>query len=682
MKRLLFLLLAALSLASCSLYMDGDEANGSGSDDRDSLATGDGFTAPRTEVTDEGTCTVQFRDGVHVYDDHNSRYVVAVDDSVVYFSLSTPYEHLPQVGEVIYSGFTQTFPEGYMAEVALVTRENGLYKCLCRRTSLDRVYREYKAKYSIDAGRYVRTAGDPLYQVAKRHAAPATRAVDHVSNRVFYVNFDTADMDWLPTESTGKWYQKSGDFKGTARLEMTTYIKLDYEIDMSDQEVYCLVTDSTVLTVEFSGTGSLKLDVTLVASDDALVKIRNLQIPLGTTPFKIEVAPSLTASFSASVTGKASMSKTVVNKNGFRKDETGTFRLSERPTYDWRVGYSKEVSAELKVEPKFAVDFSLGDKFNTVMLGVTPYVSIPITFSFVMNHDDTGFYFSQTPMLKAGLEIGVDLLAKVAFLDNTIWSWTPKMTQTYFPWLTLNLMPSLSNLTVTPQGEMSGSPTTTYVATFGISDISWAPDLSPILEIYDEDDMLVQQITVFKERANGKTHKTYSTQVTVPTDRNVSYYAKVSYTHNGLLFKFDERMDFGTSVRLTMPQVLQSVGMLDYQKRRTPHYFEVAGMMVLTGSSHVSKWGLHCYLYNDKGKVVLDKRLTFESRDGFKNFRVKFWSKNPGPYKLALVPCYVTGFVVTDAFTDLEQYAKTISLDPYFDDEGSDSTPGIDLVLK
>lgn len=682
MKRLLFLLLSALTLASCSLYMDGDDANNKDLAARDSLATGDGFTAPRTEVTDEGTCTYQFRDGVHIYDDTNSKYVVAVDDSVVYFALSTPYEHLPQVGEVIYSGFTETFPDGYMAEVALVTRENGLYKCLCQRTSLNRVYREYKAKYSIDAGRYVKTAGEPLYKVARRHAAPAAREVDHVSNRVFYVNFDTADMDLLPTESTGKWYKKSGDFKGTARMEMTTYLKFDYEIDMSAQKVYCLVTDSTVLTLDISGTGNLKLDVTLVASDDALVKIPEFSIPLGTTPCAINVAPSLSATFSASVTGKASMSKTVVNKNGFRKDESGTFRLSEQPTYDWRVGHSKEVSAELRAEPKLAVDVSVSDKFKTIELGVTPYVSIPITFSFVMNHDDTGFYFSQTPMLKAGLEIGLDLLAKVAFLDNTLWSWAPKLLSTYYPWMTLNLMPSLSNLTVTPQGEMSGSPTTTYVATFGISDITWAPDLSPILEIYDEDDVLVQQITIFKERANGSTHKTYSAQVTVPADRNISYYAKVSYIHNGLLFKFDEKMAFGTSVRLTMPQVLQSVGMLDYQKRRTPHYFEVAGVMVLAGSSHVSKWGLHCYLYNDKGKQVLDKRLTFESHDGFKNFRVKFWSKNPGPYKLKIVPCYATGFNVTDAFTDQEQYAKTLSLDPYFGDTGSDSKPGIDLVLK
>lgn len=682
MKRYLLLLLTVLSLASCSLYLDGDEANDTASNDRDSLATGDGFTAPRTEVTGDGTCTYQFNDGVHVYDDKNSQYVVAVDDSVVYFSQSTPYEHMPRVGEVIYSGFTDTFPEGYMAEVALVTRENGLYKCLCRRTSLGRVYSQYKAKYSVDAGQYVETAGEPLPQVAKRHAAAATRGVDHASKRVFHISFDTADMELKPLESTGKWFSKSGNFKGTVKLEMTTFVKLDYEMDLSEKKAYCLVTDSTVFAMEFNGTGNLEFDVTLVASDDAFVKIPQFSIPLGTTPFAMNISPSLSASFSASVNGKASMSKTIVNKNGFRKDDQGAFRLCERPTYNWRTANSQEVSAELKAEPKFSVDFSIGDKMKTVELGVTPYVSIPITFSFVMNHDDTGFYFSQTPMLQAGLELGVDLLVRLAFLDNTLWSWQPKLWKDYFPWATVNLMPSLSNLTVTPQGDDGGSGTATYVATFGIADITRAPDLSPILEIYDEDDVLVQQITQFKEHANGDNHKTYTTRLAVPADHRTSYYAKVSYLHSGLLFKFEETMAFGSSIRLTMPRVAQTVGMLDYQKRRTPHYFEVAGDFMLSGASHVAKWGLRCLLFNDKGKQVLDKRLQFESADGLKRFRVKFWSKNPGPYQLRLVPCYATGFMVKDEFVELAQYAKTISLDPYFGDDGSDSNPGIDLVLK
>ncbi len=49
---------------------------------------------------------------------------------------------------------------------------------------------------------------------------------------------------------------------------------------------------------------------------------------------------------------------------------------------------------------------------------------------------------------------------------------------------------------------------------------------------------------------------------------------------------------------------------------------------------------------------------------------------------MRLVPCYATDFMVKDEFVEQAQYAKTLSLDPYFGDNGSDSNPGIDLVLK
>lgn len=53
MKKIFLLILTALAFASCTLYMDEPEDDKKGKDDN--IENGDGFSAPRTDVTADGT---------------------------------------------------------------------------------------------------------------------------------------------------------------------------------------------------------------------------------------------------------------------------------------------------------------------------------------------------------------------------------------------------------------------------------------------------------------------------------------------------------------------------------------------------------------------------------------------------------------------------------------------------
>ena len=66
MKKLLLLILTALTFASCTLYMDEPEDDKKGKDDN--IENGDGFSAPRTDVTADGTTTYQFNPTTKVFD--------------------------------------------------------------------------------------------------------------------------------------------------------------------------------------------------------------------------------------------------------------------------------------------------------------------------------------------------------------------------------------------------------------------------------------------------------------------------------------------------------------------------------------------------------------------------------------------------------------------------------------
>lgn len=174
MKKIFLLILTALAFASCTLYMDEPEDEKKGKDDN--IENGDGFSSPRTDVSADGTTTYQFNPTTKVFDETNSQYVLNVEDSVVWLSTSTPYEMIPQVGDAIYSTFSEKFPNAMMGKVVSVTKENGMIKCECVSTTLGHVYKKLDVHYEIPIGAYTKPAISEMSLAEKvKYAKQRTR---------------------------------------------------------------------------------------------------------------------------------------------------------------------------------------------------------------------------------------------------------------------------------------------------------------------------------------------------------------------------------------------------------------------------------------------------------------------------------------------------------------------------
>lgn len=174
MKKIFLLILTALAFASCTLYMDEPEDEKKGKDDN--IENGDGFSAPRTDVTADGTTTYQFNPTTKVFDETNSQYVLNVEDSVVWLSTSTPYEMIPQIGDAIYSTFSEKFPNAMMGKVVSVTKENGMIKCVCTDTTLGHVYKKLDIHASINVADYMDPSiADKSLAEKRRYAMQRTR---------------------------------------------------------------------------------------------------------------------------------------------------------------------------------------------------------------------------------------------------------------------------------------------------------------------------------------------------------------------------------------------------------------------------------------------------------------------------------------------------------------------------
>lgn len=281
-----------MALASCTLYMDEpDEPAG-----KDNIENGDGFSSPHTDVTAEGTTTYQFNPTTRVFDEDNSQYVVNVDDSVVWLSTSIPYEQLPQVGDGIYSRFTEAFPEGMMAKVASVTRENGMIKCVCTNTSLDHLFKKLDVKLSINLGDYVDSTGEEetLAQIQNK-AMKRTRAVDKLDDPLVSLKV-TVDNDEFSTDDVNddRWYSFDKGIRGKYTCELKKFISVDFDLSLSDRTYKCITIDSLVVNNTFNLSGKGGVTLRLVGGDYNYRKIiRPKAIPVGSLPISLSFRPSI-----------------------------------------------------------------------------------------------------------------------------------------------------------------------------------------------------------------------------------------------------------------------------------------------------------------------------------------------------------------------------------------------------
>lgn len=132
-------LLAVFLLWSCS-----DDEMGGFQDD-----PVEGMEEPVKEETDSYSITYQYQEDVQVLTPAKSGYIVRVEeDSILYFSKSTPAEVLPEVGEILSSRQTEMLPYGLGGSVMSVTDAGDAYRCVTTAASLDQIFKELEFSYT------------------------------------------------------------------------------------------------------------------------------------------------------------------------------------------------------------------------------------------------------------------------------------------------------------------------------------------------------------------------------------------------------------------------------------------------------------------------------------------------------------------------------------------------------
>ena len=150
------LLLGMMLLAvGCTLYLDEPVPDGG-----DDTPNGDGFSSPKTQLTEFGDVTYQFEEGVRVIDEKYVPYIIycrndtAMHHTEILFTKNIPGDLIPRRGEYIATTMSQLFQSTLCDEVDFVEESQGGYLMTSHVVPLHKVFKELD--FSIDA----RIAGD------------------------------------------------------------------------------------------------------------------------------------------------------------------------------------------------------------------------------------------------------------------------------------------------------------------------------------------------------------------------------------------------------------------------------------------------------------------------------------------------------------------------------------------
>lgn len=117
---------------------------------------GDGFSSPKTQLTEFGEVTYQFEEGVRVIDEKYVPYIIycrndtAMHHTEILFTKNIPGELIPRRGEYIATTMSQLFQSTLCDEVDFVEESQGGYLMTSHVVPLHKVFKELD--FSIDAG--------------------------------------------------------------------------------------------------------------------------------------------------------------------------------------------------------------------------------------------------------------------------------------------------------------------------------------------------------------------------------------------------------------------------------------------------------------------------------------------------------------------------------------------------
>lgn len=194
MKRrfyILWLLAIAVVMNACTLMLDEPEASET---EEPEVSNGDGFSAPKTEVTEFGTTAYQFNDNVRLIDERYRPYLIGAQTDTeegvtkTYFLKSIPADLLPAQGEMLATTLHDIYTGILNDKVDVVENgPNGTIVVTSHLVSLEEVYKVLN--FDVEAA--IVEVDDPDTRSGAGEGKKVLRAVGLGSNVVRGNDWDT-----------------------------------------------------------------------------------------------------------------------------------------------------------------------------------------------------------------------------------------------------------------------------------------------------------------------------------------------------------------------------------------------------------------------------------------------------------------------------------------------------------
>ncbi len=687
MKKIFLLILTALAFASCTLYMDEPEDDKKGKDDN--IENGDGFSSPRTDVTADGTTTYQFNPTTKVFDETNSQYVLNVEDSVVWLSTSTPYEMIPQIGDAIYSNFTETFPDGMIGKVVSVTKENGMIKCVCTDTTLGHVYKKLDIHASINVADYMDPAiADKSLAEKRRYAMQRTREEGIGKPSKWDVTVEINGQKDIAIRN-----YISGSITGQFKLRYLSleYRKVDVDLCLEKSSFRFIFTDSTVVSWSFKAGCTASVDYTLVAVDSlnkgdvALFPIKKkIEIPIGSTPVVLIINPSLVASFSGTLEALGVYRSTTVQEFGLIKTEKdkepkGYKRNYEKSGLDGGNVLNGDLTLQVKAGGEALLAFKKLDRFLKAYFTLT--VGPQLKWSADTDVSDLGILMNKPNTLEAGINFDISVGARLQFLEGKpLWHVNIPLIKKFFPIMTFYFSPALINLEIIPLDYISDINVTKRRYRARATFVKAPKDFNPWLMIFDENHTQILTDVLKKKKTVYDGTTIWEKDFEIDNKNNLSYYAMAGFDDTDNRMIYADKIPFGIKASLELDKCSQYCSYTDFDNKRKPFGYEVRGVLKKYGSSAVTEWGIRFELCKlDGTKLATSQLAKFKLKDGKTSWGVRINTKKGGKYLLRAVPLFHTSYKYEKP-TLLEDKAVEIIIDSDYG-ESRESLPDPEMYV-
>lgn len=358
-KSYIIALLAAFFLFSCS-----DDETGGYQEEPVK-----GMEEPVKEETDSYSITYQYREDVEVLTPTKTGYIVRVEeDSILYFSKSTPDEVLPEVGDILTSGQSETLPYGLGGSVVSVTDAGDAYRCVTTSVALNQIFKELEFTYTEalldtidgfydDEGNFHETQVVP-YEELEYVDAAQTKATIGGPN-VLQVQ--------LSAGSSGT----SAGFYTSGTLSVGVIATIDYQLSNHHYEcsLEFLGGLEAVMGVRTGWEGYRKI----WGKKNLAQGVANIG-PIVLRPF-LDVETGVQGSIEGSIS--TSVSKQIGFKFGFKRDETTDGFFRENTTQEASANLLKNLSVDAKGELGVVakLNFGAGIYTRNVAIGLDPEFS-------------------------------------------------------------------------------------------------------------------------------------------------------------------------------------------------------------------------------------------------------------------------------------------------------------------